>query len=75
MSRDRATPPANRHSEVIERSYALQCASKGLQEYAKELRRQSNRAVEQSRQVRADLKLFLSRSRPLALTLVLGIPF
>jgi hypothetical protein len=75
MIRDRATSRVDPRPGHLERSYALQCASKGLQEYAKDLRRQSNRALEESRQLRAQLALLLPRSHPVALALVLSIPF
>lgn len=72
MRSDRGTPY---HSPSLrERSYTLQWASQGLQQHAKELRREANRALEESRQLRAQLALMLPR-RPLALALILSIPF
>jgi len=61
MSRDRVTSPANPHPDVIKRSYALRWACQDLQQYAKELRRESNLALEESRLLRAQVKLLLSR--------------
>ena len=46
-----------------ERSYALQLACQGLQQHAKELRRQSSLALEESRHLCAEVKLLLSRPR------------
>ncbi len=74
MSHDGAPPTPNPHPGPLERSYALQCASQGLQAYARELRRQSDLALEESRHLRAQLAPLLSRSRPLALALILSIP-
>ncbi len=58
MSHDRAVDP---RPGPLERSYALQWASHGLQVYLKELRRESERAREESRRLRAELALLLSR--------------
>ena len=60
MSRDRATPSPDPHPGLRERSYALQQACHGLQQHAEELRRAANRAVEESRHLRAEVKLLLS---------------
>ena len=60
MSRDRATPSPDPHPGLRERSYALQQACQGLQQHAEELRRAANRAVEESRHLRAEVKLLLS---------------
>lgn len=73
MSPDRAPPPAIR-PEIMERSYALQWACQGLQQHARELRLEATRALEESRQVRAYVKLLLWHSPPLALALTLGFP-
>jgi len=75
MSRHRAPSPANVRPEIIERSYALQWACQGLQQHARELRLEASRALEESHQVRAYVKLLLGHSRPLALALILGLPF
>jgi hypothetical protein len=75
MSSDCATPSAHHRPDLRERCYVLQWASQGLQQYARELRREANRALEESRQVRAQLAPLLSRSRPLGLALILSIPF
>ena len=61
MSRDRATPSPDPHPGLRERSYALQQACQGLQKHAKELRRAANHAVEESRHLRAEVKLLLAR--------------
>ena len=58
MSRDRATDP---HPGLTERSYALQQACQGLQQHAEKLRRAANHAVEESRRLRAEVKLLLPR--------------
>jgi len=73
MSSDRGTPHYS--PGLRERSYALQWASQGLQQHAKELRREANRALEESRQLRAQLALLLSRGHPLAVALILSVPF
>ena len=73
MSSDRGTPHPS--PSLRERSYALQWASQGLQQYARELRREASRALEESRQLRAYVKLLVSSSPPLALALVFSIPF
>jgi hypothetical protein len=57
----RPTPAPDPHPGLRERSCALQRACQGLQKHAKDLRRQSNLALEESRHLRADVKLLLSR--------------
>jgi hypothetical protein len=73
MSSDRATPHHRPGPGLRERCYALQWASQGLQQHARELRREANLALKQSRLVRSDIKLLLSR--PPAVALILSIPF
>ena len=62
MSSDRGTPHHPPGPSLRERCHALQWACQGLQQHARELRREANLALEQSRQVRADIKLFLPQA-------------